>query len=102
MATKKITLNELRTIVKQIIKEESENKKIEAKFWLVDWTDEPYARVLRFTNLDDAKKAKFEIIEDSDSDMAVPIFNSLKALKYELDNNGIGGDYDMEKYRYMK
>jgi hypothetical protein len=102
METKKITLNELRSIVKQIIKEESEVKKIEAKFWLVDYTDEPYPRVLRFSNLKDAKNAKSKILEYSDDYMAVPIFNSLKDLKYELDNNGIGGDYDVEKYRYMK
>lgn len=67
MATKKITLNELRSIVKQIIKEESENKKqineerLKSSWELKDeisnleMSDELRSEIDKFIELNDSK-----------------------------------------------
>jgi hypothetical protein len=91
----KITLNELRRLVKQVIKE---NSGIEAKAWLVGEED-GLPHIFRFATIEDAKDAQFD--EMADDPYNRPLFTSLDDLKTYLDDQYMA-DYDVEKYRFVK
>lgn len=100
MATKKITLNELRSIVKQIIKEEMNNKRrslppeddpiwndpdwqdYDPKNQTSDWDDD------QSQDFDNANKSDYEIGLHSDLDYASKMYQS--------------GKWDSEKYNNFR
>jgi hypothetical protein len=95
MATKRISLNELRSLVKQIVKEEQSKK---AVAWLVD-EENGLPSIERY---DSIEKAKQNIIDvDADHQYKRPMFTSLESLKSYLDRQ-YQFDYDVSKYMYMK